>query len=161
LELFAPAFPNTVWQPTEYVPSTQAESEQDAFLKYGKIGTQHENGSLATLDHNLKQFSNVLPAKALDLTQTSSFSALPHSVDWIHAGNVVHVAPYPSATVGFFELGNRLLRNDDHKGRLTLYGPFKRHGKFVSPSDEEFDQYIGKKNELFGLGNVEFQLTSL
>ncbi|KAH9259285.1 hypothetical protein BASA81_002328 [Batrachochytrium salamandrivorans] len=155
LEVLAPAMPNTVWQPSEYVPSELGD-EETMYAKYGKIGAQ-KLGVLETLDNNLKGLPNVKPALALDLTNPEQY---PHEkYDLIHAGNVVHIAPYPAATQGLFQVAHKCLRGAG--GMLTLYGPFKRHGQFCSQGDVDFDQFLRDKSPEYGLRDVESQIVPM
>lgn len=161
LELFAQAFPQITWQPTEFVPPSTSSSEDDdrAYKQYGKIGSyQALGGPLQTLDANLARFPNVRKAVELDVTNTQQhIDALSaNSFDLIHAGNLLHVAPFPSATDGFFKVASRALKHEH--GALTLYGPFKRSNTFVSSGDSSFDAMLREKNAQFGLRDLESEV---
>lgn len=155
VELFAPAMPDTVWQPSEYVPSELGD-EETMYAKYGKIGAL-PLGVLETLDRNLAGLPNVRRALALDLTRPEQFPS--EKYDLIHSGNVVHIAPFPAAAQGLFQVAHQCLR---HAGAvLTLYGPFKRHGQFCSQGDVDFDQMLRAKSPDYGLRDVESQMVPM
>lgn len=72
--------------------------------------------------------------------------------DVVHCGNTIHVSPFPSATDGLMHIAAKALKSG---GLFTLYGPFKRHGAFTTPSNADFDKYLKDKNPAFGLRDLE------
>jgi SAM-dependent methyltransferase len=68
----------------------------------------------------------------------------------VFCANVIHIAPWRVAE-GLFAGAARYLRTD---GRLFLYGPFKRDGKHIAPSNAAFDTSLRDNNPEWGVRDV-------
>ena len=76
---------------------------------------------------------------------------LAHALQGIVSINMIHVAQW-KCTVALFRESGKLLK----KGRfLILYGPFKIGNKHTSQSNYLFDNSLKKKNDLWGIRNLE------
>ena len=103
--MYAPAFPSLTWQPSEYVPQVPAAAGEQ-WSKYGKIGVREGLDELANIDaHCCGVFKNVLPAVALDLTD--SWDGWPEAVrnaegDFVLVvcSNTLHITPFECSKVG-------------------------------------------------------------
>jgi hypothetical protein len=71
--------------------------------------------------------------------------------------NVVHIAPI-EATHGLIRGSGELL---EPKGRLLLYGPFRRHGKHTAPSNADFDRWLKAQDPRFGVRDLDRELGPL
>ena len=91
---------------------------------------------------------NLPSALPFDVTQTH-FSLT--SVDYMFSANSLHIMP-ASAVVHFFRHVGSLLKPD---GVLCLYGPFKYHGEFTSPSNAQFDHWLKTNNPASGIRDFE------
>jgi SAM-dependent methyltransferase len=65
--------------------------------------------------------------------------------------NMIHIAP-PSATEALLVGAARVVSPG---GILFLYGPYRRHGRHTSPSNEAFDGLLRAKNPEWGVRNLE------
>ena len=113
---------------------------------------QHRRARLAV-------FSNVVPAVALDLMQPyeqwpASIRELEGQFTLIVLSNTLHITPW-ECSVGLFNGAAKLLPRG---GRLVVYGPFKRKGKFVGAdggaNNEKFDEKLRSTNESWGIRDV-------
>jgi SAM-dependent methyltransferase len=68
----------------------------------------------------------------------------------VFCANVIHIAPWRVAE-GLFAGASRYLRPD---GRLFLYGPFKRDGKHIAPSNAVFDTSLRDNNPEWGVRDI-------
>jgi hypothetical protein len=64
--------------------------------------------------------------------------------------NVIHIAPW-AVTEGLFAGAGRHLK---HRGRLFLYGPFKRDGMHTAPSNEAFDESLRRRDPSWGVRDI-------
>lgn len=150
----APAFPDVVWQPTEYVPDIVDTSEEAAFQQHGKIGKSNDN-ALRILDQVLSGFPNVRPACALNLLDPEPFIASEtEKYDLIHIGNTFHVCPRQGID-GFFAIANAV---GSQNVRVTIYGPYKRHGQFTTESNRLFSEKLTATNPEFGVRDLESEV---
>ncbi len=65
--------------------------------------------------------------------------------------NMVHISPW-AATQGLMRAAGRILSSG---GPLVLYGPYRRAGIELEPSNEAFDQDLKRRNPEWGLRSVE------
>ena len=76
---------------------------------------------------------------------------LSHSLQGIVSINMIHVSRW-SCTIDLFRESGKLLK----KGQfLMLYGPFKIGNKHTSQSNYFFDNSLKKKNDFWGIRNLE------
>jgi SAM-dependent methyltransferase len=75
----------------------------------------------------------------------------PTRADAVLCINMIHIAPW-SATLGLMSGASRLLP----KGELLyLYGPYRRHGRHTSASNEAFDRDLRLRNAEWGVRDLE------
>jgi SAM-dependent methyltransferase len=65
--------------------------------------------------------------------------------------NMVHISPW-SATEGLMRHAGRILPGD---GPLLLYGPYRRHGKALEPSNAAFDADLRSRDPAWGLRTLD------
>jgi SAM-dependent methyltransferase len=122
---FAAAFPGLQWQPTDPMPEHRA-----------------------SIDAWAVELPNVLPALSLDTT----------AADWpirrsdtVLCINLIHIAPW-AATEGLVAGASRVLAPG---GLLALYGPYRRVGVPMEPSNEAFDADLRRRNPAWSLREIE------
>ena len=71
--------------------------------------------------------------------------------DAIYLANVLHVSP-ESAAIALLEGAAKVLSPG---GPLCVYGPFRRHGEFTTPSNAAFDQTVRGWHPDFGIRDLE------
>ena len=157
MEVVAPAFPDLIYQPSEYVPE-EAATPAEQWSKHGKIGLRQGLDELANIDeHGCKLFQNCLPAVALDLMKPwpSIVTDAPGSYALVLVSNTLHITPW-ECSVGLFNGAAKLLSSG---GKLVVYGPFKVEGKFVGAdggaNNEKFDGKLRSTNESWGIRDVD------
>jgi len=92
--------------------------------------------------------ANVRPAIALD----ASASAWPlHAADAILCANMIHIAPWEAA-IGLVAGAGRLLASG---GLLALYGPYRRTGVALEPSNAAFDIDLRRRSPVWGVREVD------
>lgn len=121
---FAAALPALDWQPSD--PDAEARASIDAWCA---------------------DTPNVRPALALDAA----------AADWpidrtaaILCINMVHISPW-AATEGLMAGAERLLGSS---APLYLYGPYRRAGVPMAPSNEAFDADLKARNPAWGLRDL-------
>jgi len=124
---FAAALPALDWQPSD--PSPEAR---------GSIAAWRDASRLA----------NIRPPIALDAAAADWPVA---RADAILAINMVHISPW-AATLGLLAGAARLLPAG---GLLYLYGPYRRAGHPLAPSNAAFDADLRARNPQWGLRAVE------
>merc|ERR1712217_189980 len=159
-EVYAPAFPQLTFQPTEYIPETTAAPEQQ-WSKHGKIGVRLEMDELANIDaRGSSIFQNVKPAVALDLTWPwekwpSVVRDAEGPIVLIICSNTLHISPW-ECTVNLFRNAPCCLAEGGH---MVLYGPFKVGGQFVGADggagNAKFDEKLRATNEAWGIRDVD------
>lgn len=103
------------------------------------------------------QCENIAPPMALDVTQhpwplsAANSSESDAGVDGVFTANTLHIMPW-SAVECFFAGVGRMLRPG---GKLCVYGPFKYHGDFTTPSNAQFDASLRSQNAVSGLRDFE------
>ncbi len=120
---FARALPDLEWQPSD--PSPQACESIAAWTEIEGLG-------------------NVLPPLALDAASASWPIA---GADALVCINMIHISPW-SATEGLLRGGAALLPPG---APLVLYGPYRRTGRELEPSNEAFDRDLRQRNPEWGL----------
>jgi hypothetical protein len=165
IEVFAPAFTDMTWQPSEYVvgghrpeyisdtapAKTASGDSRYTCFSTASDGTRPRNTVLRTLDDVLSAFGNVKPAIALDLGACGSdwpsdIEAQRGTFSAVFACNVCHITPNV-CTKGLLMAGSALLRPG---GVLCIYGPFKIDGKFTTESNARFDGTLRARNPEWG-----------
>ncbi len=124
---FARALPGLVWQPSD--PSPDALRSIAAWSQ------------AAGLD-------NVLPPIALDAAAPVWPIARADALVCI---NMVHISPW-AATEGLMQGAGRLLGAG---APLCLYGPYRRAGQPIAPSNAAFDHDLRSRNPDWGLRDLE------
>ena len=153
LEVFAKAFPEFHWQPSEYVVP-----DEIAAGDIGRIGTR-DGDVLRVIDaFGVEMFpDNVKPAIALDLSKpfrdwSQQVVSLQGQFSFCFVSNVTHITPF-ACTHGLLEGAGKALRVG---GVLCIYGPFKYKGEFTGDGgNERFDASLKKRNPLWGYRDVE------
>ena len=150
LEYFAPLFPKATWQPSEYV----VVSKKEGAVPDDFEGDTEERSLSLIDDVCCKRFKNVLPALALDASQ--SFDTWPerireNSFDLVYTSNVFHISPREVGRGIMAGAAACLQRN----GSLIIYGPFKRAGTFTSESNKEFDAQLRATNPSWGYWDTD------
>lgn len=124
---FARALPGITWQPSD--PSPDALES---------IAAWREAEALA----------NLLPPLQLDASANDWPVA---RVDAIVCINMVHISPW-KATEGLMKAAGRLLQTG---APLVLYGPYRRSGYDIEPSNAAFDADLRRRNPAWGLRLLE------
>ncbi|MAV88186.1 MAG: SAM-dependent methyltransferase [Rhodospirillaceae bacterium] len=130
---YASAFPNTEIITSDIVPKNLMSIK--AWIKYSKL-TNLRNPFY--LDVNEEDWSLNAP------------DSLSKNLSLIISINMVHISPIKSAEGLFKGAGNYL----GTKGKLILYGPFKRNGAHTAPSNIEFDNWLRSNNPSWGIRDV-------
>lgn len=155
LELFAEQLKDLRWQPSEFIPGTTAD--------VGKIGAARSfdgdsDRTLSLIDtYGCKRSPNVLPAIALDASAEAwpeAVTAKTGAFELVYCSNVTHISPW-EVTRGIMAGGAALLHA---KGRLVVYGPFKRGGSFTTESNRSFDESLRQRNPAWGYRDVESEV---
>ncbi|HEX2764969.1 MAG TPA: DUF938 domain-containing protein [Allosphingosinicella sp.] len=124
---FAERFPVLLWQPSDPDPVARASIE----------AWRQEAG-----------LRNLLAPLALD----ASAPQWPvERADAILCINMVHISPW-KATLGLMRGAGRILPPGS---LLILYGPYRRLGTPIAPSNEAFDASLKARNLEWGLRSVE------
>ncbi|TPX64299.1 hypothetical protein SpCBS45565_g06027 [Spizellomyces sp. 'palustris'] len=112
---------------------------------------------LASIRSYVKDFATIAPPLILnamhdeDWSQARSLVAQEGAFDMVYMGNVLHIAPW-DVTLAVAKNVPTLLQNE--QGLFIVYGPFKRDGKFTTPSNEEFDQKLRLRDADWGLRDI-------
>jgi hypothetical protein len=124
---FAAALPHLTFQPSD--PDDSARASVDDWVK-------------------TRGLANVRPALALD----AAAGKWPvEGVTAILCINMIHISPW-AATVGLIEGAGDTLPAD---GLLFLYGPYRRAGVAMAPSNQAFDADLRSRNADWGLRQLE------
>lgn len=92
--------------------------------------------------------ANVEPPRVLDVLE----DAWPVKIaDFIFNANMIHISPW-STTEGLFRGAARTLAP---RGGVALYGPFRRAGFPIAPSNEAFDASLRARDAGWGLRSLE------
>lgn len=97
---------------------------------------------------------NLYPPVFLDVESSPwpvELTAPPEPITAIVAINLIHISPW-SASQALLAGAGRLLPTG---GILYLYGPYRRLGEELEPSNEAFDRSLRKRNPAWGLRVLE------
>ncbi|KRE00142.1 SAM-dependent methyltransferase [Bosea sp. Root381] len=123
---FARAFPELTFQPSD--PSPEALRSIEAWIA--------ESGA-----------RNISQPLLIDAAAPSWPALDPAAILCI---NMIHIAPW-SAAQGLFRQAGRLLPPE---APLILYGPFRRSGRELEPSNAAFDASLRERNPAWGLRDL-------
>jgi SAM-dependent methyltransferase len=126
---FASLLPSVTWWPTDF---------SEAHLK--SIVAWREHLGLANVKAPIR-----LDASAANWALAER--GLPEQYTAMFCANVIHISPWPVAEGLFAAAGRHLLP----KGRLFLYGPFKRDGQHTAPSNAAFDETLRARDPSWGV----------
>ena len=73
------------------------------------------------------------------------------SIDAVFSANAVHIMSWENV-IDYFNSASNLL---EENGLFILYGPFNYNGKFTSPSNENFDQWLKARDPKSGVRDFE------
>ena len=111
------------------------------------LAENHGHIHAALSEHGL---SNVLPPIALDVReQNENLEAA--SYDGVYSSNTAHIMA-ADAVRDMVALVGKALRPG---GRFLLYGPFKRRGRFSTPSNASFDESLRARDSDMGIRDLE------
>ncbi|KAF9107100.1 hypothetical protein BGX27_008872 [Mortierella sp. AM989] len=142
---FSKAYPNVVFQPTEYdVSLFKSINAYTADLKSNnKVRTPIELNTT-----KLEHWYNVLSAGRQDRGQEDSEDG---AYDLVIATNIFHITSW--------QVGSNLVHGAGHVlrsgGHFAVYGAFKKDGKFATESNEQFDQTLRGRNASWGVRDIE------
>jgi SAM-dependent methyltransferase len=91
---------------------------------------------------------NVRPPLRLDVREPDWSVA---RADAIFCANMIHIAPWAAAE-GLLAGAARVLPPG---GPLCLYGPFRFGGRFLAPSNEEFDAWLKARDPSWGVRDLD------
>lgn len=107
--------------------------------------------SIAAWKHSSNLNNLDLPL-AIDVTQENWYGQLTgQKIDAIVNINMIHIAPW-LACLGLMEGAGKLLAPG---GILYLYGPYKRNGEHIAPSNDTFDRSLRDRNSQWGVRDLE------
>lgn len=92
--------------------------------------------------------SNVHPPLQLDVRDAE---LTEESYDGVFSANTAHIMG-ADAVDRMFSLVAGALRN---QGRFVLYGPFRQQGHFNTPSNEQFDHSLRRRDPAMGIRDLE------
>jgi cyclopropane fatty-acyl-phospholipid synthase-like methyltransferase len=87
----------------------------------------------------------------LDLDVLAAFPALTAPVDAVFSANTAHIMSWEAVQAMFAGLPACLQPG----GRLLLYGPFNREGRFTSESNAAFDASLRREDPAMGIRDLE------
>jgi cyclopropane fatty-acyl-phospholipid synthase-like methyltransferase len=73
------------------------------------------------------------------------------SADAIFTANTLHIMSWPEVTAMYRGLGEILTPG----GVVCVYGPFRYHGRYTSPSNEDFDRMLKERDPKSGLRDLD------
>jgi len=102
------------------------------------------------------RLQNVQPARRIDLCApewglSAEDSATLSGLTAIFCANVIHISPW-STTRGLMSGTSQRLHP---RGRLFVYGPFKRDGRHTAESNEAFDRSLREQNSEWGVRDID------
>ena len=146
---------------------------EGAVLEVASGSGEHAVWLAAHLDGLVFQPSDLEPASRASISAWIAREALPNvrapvaldatDEDWalpaeiaarlvaVLCINMAHVAPW-QATLGLLRGAGRLLRSG---GVLYLYGPYKREGRHIAPSNAAFDASLRARDPESGVRDLE------
>ena len=124
----AAAMPGWAWQPSDPNPEALAS-----------IAAWRERAGLPNLAEPIR----------LDATDSASWPAGPFEA--IVAINLIHVSPWEVAEALMSHAGACLVPG----GVLFLYGPYRRGGQHIAPSNAAFDADLRRRDPRWGVRDLE------
>lgn len=118
---FAAALPHLVWQTSELEPNLAGVR---LWLEESKL-------------------PNLPPPIALDVTGTWPDTPF----DAVFSANTLHIMSWPDVRTMFAELPKVLTAD----ATLAVYGPFNYNGRFTSPSNASFDEWLKQRSPHSGI----------
>ena len=117
------------------------------------LNEQHLKSILAWRAH--AGLANIRPPLRIDLSDPQwcaqqHHAGGPTNLLAVFCANVIHIAPWRVAE-GLVAGAGRYLRTG---GRLFLYGPFKRGGEHIAPSNAAFDKSLREQNPEWGVRDI-------
>jgi SAM-dependent methyltransferase len=115
--------------------------------------TWHPTEQLAYLEDlaarvRLEGGRNLWAPTVLDVRQT----VWPlRSADAVFTANTLHIMSWPEVTAMYRGLEGVLSPG----GVMCVYGPFRYHGRYTSPSNEEFDHMLKERDPKSGLRDLD------
>ncbi|KAF9942495.1 hypothetical protein BGZ67_001477 [Mortierella alpina] len=142
---FASAYPEVVFQPTEYDTSLLA-----SISAYSEELNQEHHRIKAPLEldaTNPEHWQRILEVGQ----QQQQHDSMKGCYDLVLATNVFHISPWI--------VGQSIVRGAGQMlkpgGTLILYGPFKKDGEFNTESNREFDQTLRGRDPSWGVRDME------
>jgi len=124
---FAAALPDLVWQPTD--PDDNARASIAAWGEQAELANLRAPLELDAASHEWP------------ITEAQAVVCI----------NMIHISPW-SATEGLMAGAARVLESGYP---LVLYGPYRREGIALAPSNAAFDEDLKRRNPEWGLRSVE------
>jgi SAM-dependent methyltransferase len=124
------ALPQLDWQPSD--PDPECRASIAAWIGHSRL-------------------QNVRAPLAIDVLAGQWGVEARAPFDLIVCINMIHIAPWPCA-LALLDGAARLLRVG---GQLYLYGPFKRGGAHMAPSNEAFDAQLRERDPAWGVRDLE------
>lgn len=123
---FASNFPKVEWYPTDVSANLKGIS---MWMSEAKL-------------------NNIQPPQRVEIGKDE----LPKlKFDLVFTANTFHIMHWKECKSLIKQFGGRLREG----ARVVIYGPFKYQGNFTSPSNEEFDKTLKKRDPLSGIRNFE------
>lgn len=96
----------------------------------------------------VKPVANLLLPIEFDVSE----SPWPHSeIDAVFSANTAHIMPWHITLL----MLNRVAQTLPIDGVFVLYGPFNYNGRYSSPSNAEFDQWLASRDSQQGIRDIE------
>ncbi|POB12626.1 hypothetical protein C0Z22_14165 [Halobacteriovorax sp. DA5] len=108
---------------------------------------ENQNVLKKCLEHYSKNLKNLKGP----LTYEAGFNKLEAGKKFYYTANTLHIMPWKAAKTFIKDLAQAM----DENSTLFIYGPFKYHGNFTSPSNEQFDTYLKERDSQSGIRNFE------
>ncbi|WP_285017099.1 DUF938 domain-containing protein [Novosphingobium sp. fls2-241-R2A-195] len=124
---FAAALPDLVWQPTD--PDANARASIAAWGEQAELANLRAPLELDAASHEWP------------ITEAQAVVCI----------NMIHISPW-TATEGLMAGAARVLESGYP---LVLYGPYRREGIALAPSNAAFDEDLKRRNPEWGLRSVE------
>lgn len=120
------------------------------FFPHVEWTCSERKSAVDSMNRNIKAagVANIRPSFTFDAGK-DEFPRL--HADLIFTANTFHIMHWKECKSLIKLLGNRLQKN----AKVMIYGPFNYEGKFTSPSNEEFDQWLKNRDPLSGIRAFE------
>ncbi len=132
---FAPSLKPRKWIPSD--PDSSLRESIVAWIKHSPSENLYQ-----PLDIDASQ--PVWKVEKEILSEISDISAIVNI-------NMIHISPW-AVCLGLMAGAGRILPAG---GILYVYGPYKRDGKHIAPSNAAFDEYLQEQNPEWGVRNLE------